>query len=54
MKIEITIQLSEDVEIVTIETDNRTDEIQKEKLDCLVGQIREFCQWFREAKRTLQ
>jgi hypothetical protein len=54
MKIEITIRLSEDGEVVRIETDQHTDEIQREKLDCLVGQIRDFCDWFRDEKRTLQ
>jgi hypothetical protein len=54
MKIEITIRLSDDKEVVSIETDQRTDELQKEKLDRLVVQIQEFCEWFRDVKRTLQ
>ena len=54
IKIEITIRLSDDTEVVSIETDQHTDEIQNEKLDCLVAQIQEFCEWFRDVKRTLQ
>ena len=53
MKIEITIRLADDVEVVSIETDQRTDEIQNEKLDRLEGQLGDFCDWFRDEKRTL-
>lgn len=54
MKIEITIHITEDREVVSIETDQHTDEYQDEKLNYLADQVKEFCESFRCAKRTLQ
>jgi hypothetical protein len=54
MNIEITIRLSDDAEVISMEIDQHTDEVQKEKLSCLAAQIKEFCEWFRDTKITLQ